>query len=671
MPAAHRASERLADPIVLLVATLLIYGRAVRYPFVLDDAMVIVHNDFLRSIANLPALLVSDYSRGTTFGPGYFRPLMMITLALQGHLFGWTPGHFHLVNLLLHALAAWALYGAARSFGCTAAGSLAGALLFVAFPPAQEAVGSVVGRCDILAALFFLLGWRAQLLWQRGAIPTGRAGAMVFGFGLLAMLGKESGAVFAGAAAVTAIYFLAAERRGGAPRMPGRDVRGQSLIGAAAFAALAAYFLLRRIAVGGIGLTSGVAALSSNPVASLPQPQRTYAALYGLGRLLLALPGTAPPSIPLPLARRDPFPLDGPLDPPVLVPIVILVAMVLLAGHLLRRGRGEGVGLAIFLMGLLPASNLVVVGAAFVGERFLYVPFAGLALAAAVVWDRAAARLAGRRRIAWIAGLLAGGLVVAWGTVAAERVTVWRSEETIADYWTRLFPWQTLGWNRAGLLALDKGDLAKARACFERSLVIDPGDAEALGRLGRVLEGLGLHQAAAARLRRSVELRPADPETRAELARALLAEGDKQAGLEEAMAAHALRPALFAGHHALATALFDNGRYGEAAEEFRQLLEEDGGNAALQHAYILSLDRAGRAGEASAAAREASRRLPADPRFDLWNARLAARRGDRDQAIADLAEARRKRAPVALWLERVDDLAPLRDDPRARALAAE
>ena len=39
------------------------------------------------------------------------------------------------------------------------------------------------------------------------------------------------------------------------------------------------------MAVGGIGLTAAVSALSSNPVASLAQPERTYAALYGTGRL--------------------------------------------------------------------------------------------------------------------------------------------------------------------------------------------------------------------------------------------------------------------------------------------------------------------------------------------------------------------------------------------------
>src|SRR5260221_8376017 len=200
------ARKRIAALLLLTIASLLIYGRTMSYPFVLDDPVVIVHNDFLRSPGNFPLLLVSDYERGTSVAPGYFRPLMMITFAMQGILFGWDPGPFHLINVLLHGLTAWALYLAACDVGCGAAGAFVGALLFTVFPPGQEAVASVVGRCDILAALFYLLGWRAQVLWQRGSITTVRACASVFSFGLLAMLGKESGVVYAGATCLTAAF---------------------------------------------------------------------------------------------------------------------------------------------------------------------------------------------------------------------------------------------------------------------------------------------------------------------------------------------------------------------------------------------------------------------------------------------------------------------------------
>src|SRR2546427_7058519 len=139
-----RALERFGVPLLLVVASLVVYGRTLAYPFVLDDRMAIVDNGFLKSARQPFVFLISDYSRGTSFGPGYFRPLMMASFWLQGSLFGWTPGPFHAVNLLLHGLAGWALFLAARTLGASAAGSFFGGLLFVVFPPAQESVGSVV-----------------------------------------------------------------------------------------------------------------------------------------------------------------------------------------------------------------------------------------------------------------------------------------------------------------------------------------------------------------------------------------------------------------------------------------------------------------------------------------------------------------------------------------------
>src|SRR5439155_376934 len=124
----------------------------------------------------------------------------------------------------------WALFLAASALGCGTAGAVVGALVFTVFPPAQDSVASVVGRCDVLAALFCLLGWRAQILWQRGSIGSVRAFASVFWFGLLAMLGKESGVVFVGAAGLTAIVFLAAASREPGQPPAGRGPRGQIVV---------------------------------------------------------------------------------------------------------------------------------------------------------------------------------------------------------------------------------------------------------------------------------------------------------------------------------------------------------------------------------------------------------------------------------------------------------
>ncbi|HYS78261.1 MAG TPA: hypothetical protein VEO94_05440, partial [Candidatus Dormibacteraeota bacterium] len=140
----RRALDRFGVPLLLVLVSFVVYGRTLAYPFVLDDRLAIVDNGLLKSARQPFVFLVSDYSRGTSFGPGYFRPLMMASFWLQGCLSGWSAGPFHAVNVLLHGLTGWALFLAARALGASAAGSFFGGLLFVVFPPAQESAGSVV-----------------------------------------------------------------------------------------------------------------------------------------------------------------------------------------------------------------------------------------------------------------------------------------------------------------------------------------------------------------------------------------------------------------------------------------------------------------------------------------------------------------------------------------------
>ena len=323
---------------------------------------------------------------------------------------------------------------------------------------------------------------------------------------------------------------------------------------------------------------------------------------------------------------------------------------------------------ALLFTGLLPGSNLIVVTSSFIGERFLYLPFAGLALAAALGWDAVAARLRRSPDSVAVAGLCAAALVVLCSVLASTRVGEWSSEEAIARRWLDLLPASTIGWNHLGTAALERGDLHEARRDFEASLAIEPDNSVVLSHLGDLLIRLRQWNEAERRLQRAVALDPGDQAARVNLGRALLEMGEKAKALTEARSAYALGPDNLAAHHLLGVALFENGAYGDAAREFGLLLREDPASPQLRHSLILSLYKDNRLDEAARAAEEAALRLPGEPLFALWRARLAARRGRTGEAIDLLAEARRNHAPVADWIRDIDDLKGLRNDPRARRL---
>src|SRR6185436_16880949 len=98
-----------------------------------------------------------DSSKGNLY-----RPFAVLTYAAQFALHGVRPAGYHVVNVLLHALASVLLLLLVRAILDDARVAFAAALLFAVHPIHTEAVSNIVGRAEVLAlagtlacALFF------------------------------------------------------------------------------------------------------------------------------------------------------------------------------------------------------------------------------------------------------------------------------------------------------------------------------------------------------------------------------------------------------------------------------------------------------------------------------------------------------------------------------------
>jgi protein O-mannosyl-transferase len=169
---------------LLLAAIALIYGNTLRNQFTMDDGIYILRN----------AQVTHTSVRGL-FAPNkdsnVFRPLTFATFALNWRLGGARPLGFHLFNLILHAGATLLLYlllqallGSSQPLKDVA---FAAALVFAVHPLHTEAVSSVVGRAELLAAGFLFAAWILHLQDQQ---------ALALLCFVLALLSKESAVVF-------------------------------------------------------------------------------------------------------------------------------------------------------------------------------------------------------------------------------------------------------------------------------------------------------------------------------------------------------------------------------------------------------------------------------------------------------------------------------------------
>ena len=197
------ASPRLSPWLHLLVvaAVLLAHGSALNSTWVLDDTAVVrTHPDVARGPEAIGDLFASGVLPGE-IERGAWRPLVLVSFALEAPL--WRDGEtqalrptgFHATNLALHILASllllvlvsWLLPGRPA----VAAGA---ALLHAIHPVHVGTVSALVGRADLLCAVFGLLALLAWVSWRtRGGVVALPLGLLCL---LLALLSKEVALAF-------------------------------------------------------------------------------------------------------------------------------------------------------------------------------------------------------------------------------------------------------------------------------------------------------------------------------------------------------------------------------------------------------------------------------------------------------------------------------------------
>ncbi len=169
---------------LLLAVVALVYANTLLNQFALDDGLYITRNPQVTQFTWRGLFAANRFTN-------VFRPFTFATLAFNWELHGAHPFGFHLLNLLLHAAVTLLLYFLLcslleeRAQGKTVA--LVAAALFAVHPIHTEAVASVMGRPELLAAGFLLGAWILHLRDQE--IPA----LICFA---LALLSKESAAAF-------------------------------------------------------------------------------------------------------------------------------------------------------------------------------------------------------------------------------------------------------------------------------------------------------------------------------------------------------------------------------------------------------------------------------------------------------------------------------------------
>jgi len=432
-------------PFVAALAAVVVNFGALFGRLALDDTELFVH-PAIASWRTLPGALASPWWYDTG---RLYRPLALLSLGVDRQIAGGAPWLAHAENLLLHAAVAALVVVLGRRFLAPWSAFAAG-LLVAVLPVHVEAVASVVGRAELLAALALVA---LLILVTRAAAPTRRAELAAALLAAAALAAKESGAV-APLLAAAAAY-----------AMPHQRAHARRWCEAALCGALA--LLAARVAV--IGAIRG----------DVPHPFfRALSPLARFGVGLANLPRTAAMLLlPMRPAIEEVPPLASAWHPSVALlcaGVVLLLAVLALVVLHLRRPSALTFGACLLAATIAPTSNLLFAEGALTA-RTLYAPSIGAALMAGAALAWLASRGARPLLVAVVAMVC-----VASAVVDAGETRVWRDTPSVI---AAMVARRTDNYRGHELLAYSLRDARDDRGAlphFARAIELFPGDAELL-----------------------------------------------------------------------------------------------------------------------------------------------------------------------------------------------
>ena len=153
--------QRWKAPAVIAGVCLLCYINSLEGAFHYDDFHSIRDNPGVRTLKNVPAFFWDMSFFSSDSAKGMYRPLLLVTYALNYWVAGYGEWGYHLVNLLLHAICSILVWSVARRLLVDDSLAIVSGLVFALHPLATEPVNYISSRSELLAGSLYLSAFAA------------------------------------------------------------------------------------------------------------------------------------------------------------------------------------------------------------------------------------------------------------------------------------------------------------------------------------------------------------------------------------------------------------------------------------------------------------------------------------------------------------------------------
>jgi len=351
--------------VISAVVGFALYFNTIKHEYVLDDVGAITGNEYvMEGISGIPKILSVGMWHFDNVNLGYYRPLSMITFAIENEFFPKNPHVSHLGNVILYAMTGFflclLLMNLFRNFHPIFAFIIT--LLFIAHPIHTEVVANIKSRDEILAYLNLIIGIFLLLLAYKNQKTNSKLIFVSCIFFYFALLSKES--AMTGLLIAPLILFFSYNL-----------TIKQSLIKTIPFALMILVFQMHKYGV--LGTVTGQI---PKDIVNYPY---TEAETKLSSTFLIFLQCIKMILFPHPLSydySYNQIPSSGFGSPLVLFGFLMAVALAYFSFKGLFKKSVLAFGVLLFCVTLAPALAFVFLRGGIFAERFLYAPSLGFSI---------------------------------------------------------------------------------------------------------------------------------------------------------------------------------------------------------------------------------------------------------------------------------------------------
>lgn len=429
--------------IIIFLFGFLLYANTINFDYALDDKIVIISNQitmkgfegmvehfFYDSMdgfwAEQYGVEVADLQKNALVAGGRYRPLSLVSYALEWELFGENPGLSHIINAILYGITGLLLFSfLLRLFPVNnkpiwQSIPFWATLLFISHPLHVEVVANIKSRDEILSLLFGLLALNYVIDYAKDldVKKLGYAAAMLF----LSLMSKETTIAFV-ALGPLMLYFFSIG-----------DSKAWKMSFFSLLAAGVAYTTIRFMIIGSPDAPIASEIMNS-PFLEATESERLATIFLILAAYIKLL------FFPFPLTH-DYYPFHLPFLPEAehyatwgnLGAIAGVIIMIGLLVVIIKGFKSKSVYsfAALFFLGTaILVSNLFFPIGVFMNERFMYVPTISLVIVVTYFLLEVLPQKIKTVKKSAIMGFL-GMIVLVFSVMSIGRSAAWENDSTLA-----------------------------------------------------------------------------------------------------------------------------------------------------------------------------------------------------------------------------------------------